>query len=85
MTDRLILPGPGKAELVPEPDVELGQLAEGQVRIATAYTGLSAGSGTTCSVTGSATYPVACPYAAATGVPTGSPGARLSVTRPDSM
>ena len=43
MTDRLILPGPGKAELVPEPDVELGQLAEGQVRIATAYSGLSAG------------------------------------------
>ena len=40
MTDRLILPGPGKAELVPEADVEL---EDGQVRIATAYTGLSAG------------------------------------------
>lgn len=40
MTERLILPGPGKAELVPEPDVEVG---DGQVRIATAYTGLSAG------------------------------------------
>ena len=40
MTDRLILPGPGKAELVPEADVELD---DGQVRVATAYTGLSAG------------------------------------------
>jgi threonine dehydrogenase-like Zn-dependent dehydrogenase len=40
MTDRLILPGPGKAELVPEADVEL---EDGQVRIDTAYTGLSAG------------------------------------------
>lgn len=40
MTERLILTGPGKAELVGEPDVEL---ADGQVRIATAYTGLSAG------------------------------------------
>ena len=33
MTERLILPGPGKAELVLEADVEL---ADGQVRIATA-------------------------------------------------
>jgi threonine dehydrogenase-like Zn-dependent dehydrogenase len=40
MTERLILPGPGKAELVPEADVGL---ADGQVRVATAYTGLSAG------------------------------------------
>ncbi|MFL6127802.1 MAG: zinc-binding alcohol dehydrogenase [Mycobacteriales bacterium] len=40
MTDRLILPGPGKAELVPEADAELD---DGQVRIATAYSGLSAG------------------------------------------
>lgn len=40
MTDRLILPGPGKAELVPEPDLEL---EDGQVRVGTAYTGLSAG------------------------------------------
>jgi threonine dehydrogenase-like Zn-dependent dehydrogenase len=40
VTDRLILPGAGKAELVPEADVEL---EDGEVRIATAYTGLSAG------------------------------------------
>ena len=40
MTERLILSRPGHAELVEEPAVEL---AEGQVRVATAYTGLSAG------------------------------------------
>jgi threonine dehydrogenase-like Zn-dependent dehydrogenase len=40
MTERLILLGPGKAELVPEPDREVGP---GQVRIETAYSGLSAG------------------------------------------
>ena len=40
MITRLVIPGPGRAELVEEPDAEL---ADGQVRIATAYTGLSAG------------------------------------------
>ena len=40
MSTRLVLPGPGRAELVTSPDAEL---ADGQVRIATAYTGLSAG------------------------------------------
>ena len=40
MTLRLVLPGPGRAELVEEPD---GELAAGRVRIATAFTGLSAG------------------------------------------
>ena len=40
MTTRLVLPEPGRAELVTEPDPSL---ADGQVRIATAYTGLSAG------------------------------------------
>jgi hypothetical protein len=40
VTLRLVLPGPGRAELVEEPDAEL---ADGQVRIATAFTGLSAG------------------------------------------
>ena len=40
MTGRLVLPAPGRAELVTEPDPPL---ADGQVRIATAYTGLSAG------------------------------------------
>jgi threonine dehydrogenase-like Zn-dependent dehydrogenase len=40
VTTRLVLPGPGRAELVEEPDVELG---DGQVRIATSFSGLSAG------------------------------------------
>lgn len=40
MTRRLVIHGPEKAAFVEEPEVEL---AEGQVRIATAYTGLSAG------------------------------------------
>jgi threonine dehydrogenase-like Zn-dependent dehydrogenase len=40
VTTRLVLPGPGHAELVEEPDAEL---ADGQVRIATEFTGLSAG------------------------------------------
>jgi threonine dehydrogenase-like Zn-dependent dehydrogenase len=40
VTRRLVIPGPGRAELVDEPEPEL---ADGQVRIATAYTGLSAG------------------------------------------
>ena len=40
MTLRLVLPGPGRAELVDEPD---GELPDGAVRIATAFTGLSAG------------------------------------------
>jgi threonine dehydrogenase-like Zn-dependent dehydrogenase len=40
VTDRLVLPEPGRAELVTEPD---GALGDGRVRIATAYTGLSAG------------------------------------------
>lgn len=40
VTTRLVLPEPGRAELVDEPDVALD---DGQVRIATAYSGLSAG------------------------------------------
>jgi threonine dehydrogenase-like Zn-dependent dehydrogenase len=40
VTRRLVIPGPGRAELVEEPEPAL---ADGQVRIATAYTGLSAG------------------------------------------
>jgi hypothetical protein len=40
---------------------------------------------TTCSAAGSATYPVACPYGAATRVPTGSAAVRLSTTVPVSM
>ena len=40
VTLRLVLPGPGRAELVEEPD---GELPAGRVRIATAFTGLSAG------------------------------------------
>lgn len=40
MSRRLVIPGPHRAELVEEPDAEL---ADGQVRIATAYTGVSAG------------------------------------------
>jgi len=40
VTLRLVLPGPGRAELVEEADAEL---SDGQVRIATAFTGLSAG------------------------------------------
>jgi threonine dehydrogenase-like Zn-dependent dehydrogenase len=40
VTRRLVIPRPGHAELVDEPDPEL---ADGQVRIATSHTGLSAG------------------------------------------
>jgi threonine dehydrogenase-like Zn-dependent dehydrogenase len=40
VTTRLVIPGPGRAELVEEPEADL---ADGQVRIVTAYTGLSAG------------------------------------------
>ena len=40
VTRRLVVPEPGRAEFVDEPEVEL---ADGQVRIATSYTGLSAG------------------------------------------
>ena len=40
MSRRLVIPGPGRAELVDAPDPEL---ADGQVRIGTGYTGLSAG------------------------------------------
>ena len=40
MSRRLIIPEPGRAELVDEPDAEL---PDGRIRIATSYTGLSAG------------------------------------------
>lgn len=40
MSTRLVIPAPGKVEFVEEPE---GGLADGTVRVATAYTGLSAG------------------------------------------